>query len=388
VSLRTSAGFCLTLLCLSACGSEPAAPGPECTSHADCGTDRPFCAAETETCVEPPPGSELGWGDGSAESVELTVILADASLRQPVDLAFNPSQPAELWVVNHADDSAVIITNPGEPTMTFERRKDPDASHFMHRPPALAFGAVSDTYGQTFAVCGDSDNGGNDFMGPALFSAALDIFAIATPSGLGSHLDMLHSTSFCRGIEHANNNVYYVFNSDEGSVDKYDFHADHGPGNEDHSDGEIFRYSSGEFAGVDGIPSHLSLDAVSGMLFVADTGHGRVVALDTTTGSVGPAFFGDEPAKRRRIDGAVLTEILAPGALQAPSGIELARGLLLISDDATSRLVAVDLEGNVVRSLETGLPAGSLAGLTVGPDARLYFVDMIGGRVLRVDPLP
>ena len=35
---------------------------------------------------------------------------------------------------------------------------------------------------------------------------------------------------------------------------------------------------------------------------------------------------------------------------------------------------------------ETGLPAGSLGGLVFGPDDKVYFVDMKGNRVLRIDP--
>lgn len=378
----------LALVAIGACSSEPAdpAPEPECTEHSDCSGDRPFCDTSAESCVEAPPGSELGWGDGSVGSVDLTVILSDTALKQPSDLAFNPSSPGELWVVNHKDDSVVIITNPGDPTMTFERRRDPAASHFMDNPPALAFGAVSETWGQTFGVCGDSDNGGDGFMGPALFSADLGVFAEQTPLDLGSHLDMLHSTSFCRGIANAGASVYYLFNSDKGSVDKYDFHADHGPGNEDHSDGEIFRYVPGQVAGVDGIPSHLAFDASAGLLYVADTGNQRVVALDTSSGTVGATFSGNEPAKRRKIDGAALSDVVPAGTLQAPSGIELVRGLVFVSDNATSRFHAFTPDGEEIRTLDTGLPPGSLAGFTLGPDGKIYFVDMAAGRVLRVDP--
>ena len=45
----------------------------------------------------------------------------------------------------------------------------------------------------------------------------------------------------------------------------------------------------------------------------------------------------------------------------------------------------METSGRIVRHLDTGLAAGSLAGLTLGPDGRLYFVDMLGARILRVD---
>jgi sugar lactone lactonase YvrE len=44
------------------------------------------------------------------------------------------------------------------------------------------------------------------------------------------------------------------------------------------------------------------------------------------------------------------------------------------------------LDGTLVRTLDTGLPEGSLGGFTFGPDGRVYFVDTLGGRVFRIDP--
>ena len=55
------------------------------------------------------------------------------------------------------------------------------------------------------------------------------------PVGLGSHLDMLHNTSFCSGIAHVDANRYWTFNGELGSLDLYDFHKPHPPGGEDHS---------------------------------------------------------------------------------------------------------------------------------------------------------
>lgn len=61
---------------------------------------------------------------------------------------------------------------------------------------------------------------------------------------------MLHSTALCRGIAHAEEKIFWLFNSAKGSLDKYNFGADQGPGNDDHSDSEINRYAAGEVAGV------------------------------------------------------------------------------------------------------------------------------------------
>src|SRR5262245_7324769 len=146
--------------CLAGCGGDPD-PGPTgCTANADCaGTpDTPLCEAGTGACVELPPGHEIGWGDGSPGSVSLVPVFEPEQQLQPTDLAFNTAKPTELWVVNRLDNSVIIIENPGEPEATWEHRRDPDAGHFMDRPPALAFGAESSQWGMTWATCGDSDN--------------------------------------------------------------------------------------------------------------------------------------------------------------------------------------------------------------------------------------
>ncbi|NUP13616.1 MAG: hypothetical protein HOW73_46870 [Polyangiaceae bacterium] len=354
-------------------------PEPECVANADC-TDasKPYCEPDLEACDVAPAGGAIGWGDGSSGSVTFTKILSDNGLREPTDLAFHPDRP-EIWVVNHKDDSVVVITNPGDEAQTSERYYDEAAMHFMHKPPALAFGAAN-----TWATCGDGDNGGDDFMGPALFTADLSIFAKSTPGGLGSHLDMLHSTSFCRGIAHEADNVYWVFNSDKASIDRYDFHADHGPGNDDHSDGEIYRYAKGAVAGADGIPSHVFF--LDGMLYIADTGNKRIAKLDPSTATMGTTFGGFEPVTRRNMEGAVVTDVVPAGTLEAPSGIEIHDGVIYVSDSAQGRFYAFDMEGTLLRTLDTGAAPGSLAGMAFGPDGKLYFTDVVGSTVYRIDP--
>lgn len=395
--MRLASSVTLTLFALSACSDgatteeedEKKKPKPEvpCESSADCAgsPDAPYCE---DACSPLPAGWQIGLGDGSVSSVTFTVVLQPDKPRTSTDLAFNPSIPDQLWVVNALDDSVHIVDRAGAEDAAFQRLRDPAASHFMDRPPAIAFGSVVETWGQTFGVCGDNDNGGNNFMGPALFPSDLSIFTVETGTGLGSHLDMLHSTSFCRGIAHLEGNVYFVFNSDKGSLDKYDFVVDHGPGQDDHSDGQIWRYVEGQVAGVDGVPSHLAYDVDTKLLYVADTGNQRVAVLDTVSGAEGDAFLGDEPARRRHVDGAVLSDFVPAGTLQRPSGIEVADGVVFVSDEATSVLYAFGQDGELLRTLETGLPAGSLAGITLGiTDEKLYFVDKVTSVVYRIDPI-
>ncbi len=377
-------------LLLAACESSESTTAPEeetCKSHSECAEATPFCDTDG-TCTAPPPGSELGWGDGSAESVTFTVILDDASLKTPIDLGFDPSVPDRLWVINRQDDSVVVIDGPGASGMAFDRIKDPAAAHFMAKPPAFEFGAVVETYGQTFGICGDGNNGGNNFMGPALFSSDLDIFATQNQeTGLGSHLDMLHSTTYCRGIAHVEGNIYFAFNSNKNSLDKYDFAQDHGPGFDDHSDGHVYRYVEDFVEGVDDVSSHLDYDAESKLLYIADTGNQRVLVLDTTSGTEGDTFGGlEDIAVRTEILDAELGMLVGPDKLQRPSGLELYGDLVYVTDNATSKFHVFDKSGEELRTLETGLPDGSIGGFTFGPDGKIYFVDILGGRVLRIDP--
>jgi hypothetical protein len=110
---------------------------------------------------EPRLAPEIGTGDHSPSSVQLTLI-ADASsgLRTPRDLAFNPLRPDELWVVNRGDDSVVIIFAAPSDDRRTERRKDGYALHFMARPSSIAFGGSETTLGLpgTFATCQETRN--------------------------------------------------------------------------------------------------------------------------------------------------------------------------------------------------------------------------------------
>ena len=82
-------------------------------------------------------------------------------------------------------------------------------------------------------------------------------------------------------------------------------------------------------------------------------------------------------------DGA-FAEIVPAGKLELPSGIALADGLLYVSDNGTAAIHVFTLSGELVTSFDTGLGSGSLMGMTVGPDGRLYFVDAASDRVLSI----
>ncbi len=351
--------------------------------------------AESEALLLAP---ELGSGDHGEDSVDFTLIAdEDSRLREPRDLAFNPLRDDELWIVNHADDSAVIVFHASTDERTSERRLDGYALHFFDAPSALAFGGAETTIGTdgTFATCGESRNDynhqaeHNDFMGPALWSSDLSVFAMFNPNGLGSHLDMLHCSPLCMGIAHQEDNVYWAFDGLHEAIVNYDFAQDDGIGNDDHSDGEAYRYVEGEVGYVEGVPSHVFYRAKDAMLYIADTGNARIARLDTTSGEPGARLTAFEPMEEyRRIDDAVIEDVVPASSelLEAPSGLEVRDELIYVSDNANGRISAFTLEGERVNWLDTGLAGGALGGMAFGPDDKLYFADSLGERVLRVDP--
>lgn len=350
----------------------------------------PACTGDE---AEPPAAPQLGTGDRSPTSVTFTPIaMATNGLKQPRDLAFNPMRPDELWIVNYDDDSVVIVTGASGDGRTYEKRIDGYALHFMEQVTALDFGADPTTFGKpgTFGTCGESRNTYNgqaqmnDFTGPTLWSSDLSVFAKMNPNGLGSHLDMLHNTPLCMGIAHEDGNKYWAFNGLLGSIERYDFAQDDGIGNDNHGDGLTWRYAKGQVARVANIPSHLAWDAETSTLYIADTGNARVGKLDALSGTPGASIPTHE-TPITEMNGAMVETVVGTD-VQRPAGLELHDDLLFVSDNAASRILAFDLTGKLVNYLETGLPAGSLGGMHFSPDDKLYFVDMIGHKVLRVDP--
>jgi hypothetical protein len=371
----------------------------KCASNDECVVGKEGCDVPKGVCTPLAPGVELG--DGTLASVTLTEIYTAPAKAAPAkgpsftDLAFSGDDKTQLWVIGYGDDTVHLGTGVGDTPGTWKEYRDPAALHFMHKPPAIAWGSEG-----LWGICGDNDNAQNDprgagepnfFMGPAMFTSDLKIFTTQNvQTQLGSHYDMLHNTTFCRGIAHEQANIFWVFNGQLGSIEKYNFNKPHEPGGDDHSDGEIYRYALGQVKGVDGIPSHVAFDPADNFLYIADTGNKRIVKLDTTTGTLGARLpLRNEPLKANGVmEGTNVVEVVAPGFLTQPSGLEIRNGHIYVSDTATSTFYVFDKAGNEVRRLETGLPGKSLAGFTFGRDNKLWFVDRNQNRVVRVDPAP
>jgi len=139
---------------------------------------------------------------------------------------------------------------------------------------------------------------------------------------------------------------------------------------------------------VPNVPSHMVFHQADQHLYIADTGNHRVVKLDPNSGVVAGALQPnyEEIEIAKVVEGAVLLDVVPPGILEAPSGLAIHDGLLFVTDTATSRIHAFELDGTLVRSLQLDVPAGTLAGFTFGPDDQLFFVDKHTATVYRIDP--
>lgn len=324
------------------------------------------------------------------------------NLDRPSDLEFNPSRPEELWVVNKNDDSVTVFFDAGEAGQRSEHFVDPYALHFMEQVTSISFGR-----GLTFGTCQDGRNSYNgldapdNFTGPTLWSSDFDIFAQSNPDAvdlltdmygfytdLGSHLDMLHESPQCMGIAWEKANVYWVFDGYHDSINRYDFQEDHGPGYDDHSDGIIARWVSGEVKRVSGVVSHLAFDQDTSLLYVADTGNNRIAVLDTKSGRRGQALPTWEPGTvHHEWDDAELSTLVdgVTVGLVAPSGLTLHEGRLFVTDNGTGQIHAFELDGTPIDWADTGLGEGALAGLRARGD-ELFFVDQQADALYRLRP--
>jgi len=187
---------------------------------------------EDEVEEELPGVGALGHETHSLDNVQLTVVgTEDDGLNVPRDLDFNPDYGlGQLWVVNRDDDSVSIFFDPDTDAQESDHRIDPFAMHFMEEVSSISFGAPtwSESDELTFGTCQESRNtyngqqAPNGFMGPTLWTADLDWFAESNPAAveylselfgfhvdLGSHLDMLHESPFCMGIEWGGTDNHY-----------------------------------------------------------------------------------------------------------------------------------------------------------------------------------
>jgi len=344
----------------------------------------------------------LGNENHTVSGVLLSVV-ADSSddIEEPMDVEFNPVVPGQAWVVSRSDERLLIIDGIGTAEQDIT---DFDVDrHFLAQPIGLAFSddgymaSIHDTDQPTQGAATPAD-----FMGPTLWPATIDDCETPSNAQAGSledetwcfaanhmsHLDMLHNSPLGGGIEWEEGNTYWVMDGDHGSLTRYRFNDDHGPGGTDHTDGEIQRFVNGDLDRNFDLPSQMVLDHATGLLYVADTGNSRIMSLDTNAGTqgnnVGPNYDG---CPQYKMDDVSLQPFLTAdnAALGHPSGMALHDGVLYVTDSMTSILYAYDLVGNELDWVDLGRGEGALAGIDVDPaTGDLYIADREAAEILRL----
>lgn len=317
-------------------------------------------------------------------------------LAAPHDLDFVKTRPNEWWVLNKETNggSVVIFFNAGKSTQSHQFRRDSHNSHFMARSVAIAFGDnESFVSAQEIKSTASSSS---TFMGPALWSSDTAIFARLHQNNwepdslLGSHIDMLHQSPYGMGVAHDTDNIYWYFDGHNGNICKYDFGTPHGVGEDDHSDGKIYRYSDVTVTRKPNVPSHMALDKVNHWLYYIDGGTNRVMRLKTNTGTVVgnltvPSTAGEPLAEYKRITGAT-KEVLISTGLSSPCGIDYRNGRIVVSENTTGKIYLYNVTGTapvLIGTFTTGNPG--VMGVRIDNSNRIWFVNATLNRLYRID---
>jgi sugar lactone lactonase YvrE len=176
-----------------------------------------------------------------------------------------------------------------------------------------------------------------------------------------------------------------------------------------------FRFDSGQTAGfVGGFrgPSGVAFDADS-MLWIADTGNGRLLRLDTTNGEftttidasagvqrpIAVACDGQhnvyvvegqqEDVVRYSTSGERLSAISEYRRLSAPKAVAVDRqGRIYVAEAGENRLHVLDAHGGSIMTFEGQpgrVPLRSPGGVALGPNDEIYLSDTLNHRVLRLE---
>ncbi len=310
-------------------------------------------------------------------------------LDKPNDLDFFPVLAKnELWIVNerveNSGGSTVTIFDAGTPDQTFWQREDGNAWHFMSMPTGIAF-SNNLNFGTSPGVQ-DANHGGGTFTGPSLWSSDPAIYA--QPSGgNGSHLDMLHGSPYSMGIASEKDNVFWTFDSWNKEIVRYDFVEDHGPGNDDHADGEVRRYSEIEIERDGNVPSHMVIDDAGVWLYAVDNGNDRVIRLDINSGQVNTSLplINEQLAEHSQMGNVVWEEIINTG-LDRPCGIDVIDNRLIVGDYATGDIIIYDIDNNFSELGRLSTGASGLTGLKIGPDGAIWYTNKLNNTVSKMVP--
>jgi len=306
------------------------------------------------------------------------------------DLDFHPN--GDLWVVNKGTEgtggSTVKFINPGESNQSSVYKKDGNSYHFMSLPSGIAF-SNNGNFATSTSVYDANHNGGAPFTGPALWSSDPAIYAMPS-GGNGSHLDMLHASSYAMGIAHETANVFWIFDGNNNDIVRYDFVDDHGAGNSYHDDGKIRRFTGMPVSRIDDvIGSHMELDKSTGWLYIVDNGNQRVLRLDINSGTLGgtPSYGPYEPlAEYKNVNGATW-EIVVDSGLIEPSGIDVINDRMIVTDHSTGEIIIYDITtvpAVEMKRIATGNPG--VMGTVIGPEGRIWYVNYQTNQVIKIEP--
>ena len=351
-----------------------------------------FISCKDDDAEPEPTGPNVPafYNDGSSNAPSFTKLLGFSDrVNQPQDLDFHPSRENELWIINKGTDntggSTVTVSNAGLANQSSEYRRDGNAWHFMALPSAISFSKDNDNFGTT-ANIQDANRSGGTFTGPSLWSSNMDVYAQDPGPGLnGSHLDMLHGSPYCMGMESDGDNAFWVFDAHNGHICWYDFAADHGPGHDDHSDGVIYRYVELEVEREPDVPAHMVKDEETGILFICDPASSQVLWMNTLTGSIDRSIpLVNEPLASHQQMKDLEWGVFTTTNLDKPCGIELIGNILYVSDNGTGEIIAYDKELKTeLARIDTG--DDGIMGIKADKNGQLWYVNASNNGVYRID---
>jgi DNA-binding beta-propeller fold protein YncE len=348
---------------------------------------------EQEPVVEGPGESPIPelYLDGNQNNPEILMVhnFGSASILKPRDLEFHPDIN-QLWVMNKGANGSdfVIIDNPGGPDEKIIKRKDSHSGHFVVNGTGIAF-SNANTFATAPEIKNTTSNANSTFMGPALWSSNLDVFANIYQSNwaqgqpLGSHYDMLHQSPFSMGIAHDKDNSFWVFDGYFKNLCHYEFVNDHGPGAEYHGDGKIHRHTDVKLERVNDVPSHMVVDKKTGLLYICDTYNGRVIKVDAKTGSFVKNLTAPNEtlAEYQEVNGATV-DVLVSG-LDKPCGIDIKDDRLFVSDYETGMLYVYDTKTNEeLAKFDTGQPGNT--GIEISKEGVIWLLNYTNNTLSKI----
>lgn len=323
-------------------------------------------------------------------------IIGDASdgLLSPQDLDFIPGTD-QWWILNYElnSGSISIFYEAGNLGQTSEFRRDSHAGHFMIRPSAIAIGDNGDF--ATVQEVQNTNSQSSTFMGPALWSTDTSIFARMYQSNwdpnkpLGSHLDMLHQSPFAMGIAHEKDNIYWVFDGYNNNICKYNFNNPHSIGGDNHSDGEIYRYSDVSVKRKAGVPSHMVLNKKNNWLYIVDGGNNRIIRMKTDDATDAgaltvPSTAGEPLAKYRNMTGATV-EVLVSSGLASPCGIDYKNNRIVVTDNATGEIIIYDVSSAPAKEVGRIQSDAGIMGIRIDWDNGIWFVNKNKKQLVKIE---